>query len=165
MQFQYNRWIQLKFHTMKNRSGPHMEGFIAEIQQVFSLSIDIQYVTCYKVTFIQIIQCLSLKSGTLSDHPCPWLPLLVVDKFSWAFQVFFCHLPVFLKCLFNKFTPSEKKKFKKNWLKFPHFSSILGKISWLLQYVKNSLTGKCSYIFQVFQSMWEPWCHLFSYQI
>ena len=35
---------------------------------------------------------------------------------------------------------SQRKKKKKNWPKFPHFSSILGEILWLFQSVQNSLT-------------------------
>ena len=56
-------------------------------------------------------------------------------------------------------TKKTAKSKNNDWLKFHHFSSILGKIPTFPVHTKFPdifLTGKCAPIFQLFQMMWEP---------
>ena len=88
--------------------------------------------------------------GLVVPHFCP-------AKFPWLFpdfSVFSFHFPVFFQCfnlmhlkntkvhLTNTLQLKSRRKNKnKNWLKFPCFSSILGKIPSFFQYFGwNSLT-------------------------
>ena len=116
-----------------------------------TVACNLKYARIYSLQIKKITGVIFRKCPRNGNEYTVMVPTLSDWQISLSFPVFSFHFPVFFfsvlfdefnkyKNIFHKYISIKKSEQNKNWLKFPHFSSILGKIPRLFQSAQNSLT-------------------------